>query len=260
MGMERNTTLTFLMTDTLKNFEGEKCFMSYDQFDQYASWLPECNGVYPAPLPERLDYSPPAVHAFDGHISPNDTVSPTPMKSLPSWDESTRELKIILHRHPVSPAFLQDAYKAAKKNHGQVRTVAAYVFHGLGDSQTIRVLRSMNFAKDETRSFSHGVCYTRDMRKQEPKPSKPEPKPEPKELGWLEQELKQTVDSLEALKQMGVHKSFLITLEAQAADLQNQVASQNSVQDTDEWKELDRQEREIQEQLDELKLGGTCQP
>ena len=31
--------------------------MSYDQFDQYASWLPECNG-YPAPVrvPESLDY------------------------------------------------------------------------------------------------------------------------------------------------------------------------------------------------------------
>ena len=233
-------------------------------FDPNESWLPECNRIYPAirerepQALERFDsstYSPPAVHAFDGHISPNDTVSPTPMKSLPSWDESTRELKIILHRHPVSPAFLQDAHKAAKKNHGQVRTVAAYVFHGLGDSQTIRVLRSMNFAKDETRSFSHGVCYTRDMRKQEPKPPKPEPKPEPKELNWLEQELKQTTDALEARKKLGVHKTFLITLEAQAAELQKQVDAQDSVQGTEEWLELDRQEREIQKQLDEFRLS-----
>jgi hypothetical protein len=236
-------------------YEGE--IMSYE-FNE--SWLPECNGIYPAIRerePERLDYSPPAVHAFDGHISPNDTVSPTPMKSLPSWDESTRELKIILHRHPVSPAFLQDAYKAAKKNHGQVRTVAAYVFHGLGDSQTIRVLRSMNFAKDETRSFSHGVCYTRDMRKQEPKPPKPEPKPEPKELGWLEQELKMVTDSIEARRKLGCHESFLTRLLSQQADLQKQVASQNSVQGTEEWQELDRQEREIQKQLDELKRGQS---
>ena len=238
--------------------------MSYDQFDQYASWLPECNGIYPAIRePERLDYSPPAVHAFDGHISPNDTVSPTPMKSLPSWDESTRELKIILHRHPVSPAFLQDAYKAAKKNHGQVRTVAAYVFHGLGDSQTIRVLRSMNFAKDETRSFSHGVCYTRDMRKQEPKPEpRPKPKPEPKELGWLETELKIVTDAIESRRALGVHESFLAGLLSEQAGLQKQVDEQNSVKDTEEYKELCRQEREIQKQLDKLaggQKGFTCQ-
>jgi hypothetical protein len=237
--------------------------MSYE-FDPNESWLPECNGIYPAIRecePERLDYSPPAVHAFDGHISPNDTVSPTPMKSLPSWDESTRELKIILHRHPVSPAFLQDAYKAAKKNHGQVRTVAAYVFHGLGDSQTIRVLRSMNFAKDETRSFSHGVCYTRDMRKQEPKPEpRPKPKPEPKSLGWLERELQIVTAAVDERRRMGIHETFLTGLLSQQAELQKQVASQDSVKDTEEWKELCRQERELQRQIGELKRGQTCQP
>jgi hypothetical protein len=235
-------------------------------FDPNESWLPECNGIYPAIRerePERFDYSPPAQrYDFDGHVSPNATVNPAPRQSIPSWDESTRELRIILTRHPVTPAFLQNAYKEARKTRGLVKTVAVYVLHGLGDSQSIRVLMSMGFTKDETRNAGHGVCYTRDMKNPEPKPEKSEKseKPEPKELGWLEQELKQTVDSLEALKRMGVHKSFLITLEAQAADLQNQVASQNSVQDTEEWKELDRQEQEIQKQLDELKLGGTCQP
>jgi hypothetical protein len=231
-------------------------------FDPNESWLPECNGIYPAIRecePERLDYSPPAVHAFDGHISPNDTVSPTPMKSLPSWDESTRELKIILHRHPVSPAFLQDAYKAAKKNHGQVRTVAAYVFHGLGDSQTIRVLRSMNFAKDETRSFSHGVCYTRDMRKQEPKPPKPEPKPEPKLLDWCERELQITTDAIESRRALGVHETFLTGLLREQADQQKMVDERDAVKESPEYLELCRQEREIQEQLDALKRE-TCQP
>jgi hypothetical protein len=231
-------------------------------FDPNESWLPECNGIYPAIRecePKRLDYSPPAVHAFDGHISPNDTVSPTPMKSLPSWDESTRELKIILHRHPVSPAFLQDAYKAAKKNHGQVRTVAAYVFHGLGDSQTIRVLRSMNFAKDETRSFSHGVCYTRDMRKQEPKPPKPEPKPEPKSLDWCERELQITTDAIESRRALGVHETFLTGLLREQAEQQKMVDERDAVKESPEYLELCRQEREIQEQLDALKRG-TCQP
>jgi len=243
--------------------------MSYkfNEFDPNESWLPECNGIYPASIreSESVDYRPLApTYDFDGHLSPSATINPAPRQSIPSWDESTRELRIVLHRHPVSPAFLQDAYKAAKKNHGLIKTVAVYVMHGLGDSQSIKVLMSMGFTRD-ARNAGQGVVFTRDMRKQEPKPEKSEKseKPEPKELGWLEQELKQTVDSLGALKQMGVHKSFLITLEAQAADLQNQVASQNSVQDTDEWKELDRQEQEIARQLEELKRGQkglTCQP
>jgi hypothetical protein len=238
--------------------------MSYkfNEFDPNESWLPECNGIYPAirePEPVQ-DYPPQPRHLFDGHTSPNATVNPAPRQSIPSWDESTRELRIVLHRHPVTPAFLRAAFNEAKKNHGQIKTVAVFVMHGLGDSQSIRVLMSMGFTKDETRNAGRGVCYVRSMKNPEPKPEVTEPKPEPKELGWLEQELKQTTDALEARKQMGVHKSFLITLEAQAADLQNQVASQNSVQDTDEWKELDRQEREIQEQLDELAGGQTCQP
>ncbi len=38
-----------------------------------------------------------------------------------------------------------------------------------------------------------------------------------------------------------------------------QNAARDAVKDTEEWKELERQEREIQEQLDALKRG-TCQP
>jgi hypothetical protein len=241
--------------------------MSYE-FDPNESWLPECRSPYgyPAPIrePQALEPvdRPPvqreALYDFDGHLSPSATINPAPRQSIPLWDESTRELRIVLHRHPVSPAFLRSSFNEAKKNRGQIKTVAVFVMHGLGDSQSIRVLQSMGgFTKDETRNAGRGVCYVRSMKNPEPKPEVTEPKPEPKELGWLEQELKQTVDSLEALKQMGVHKSFLITLEAQAADLQKQVDNQNSVKDTDEWKELDRQEREIQKQIDAISRGQS---
>jgi len=243
--------------------------MSYDQFDQYASWLPECNGGYPVPIrePEPVqDYPPQPRHLFDGHTSPSATVNPAFRQSIPSWVESTRELRIVLHRHPVSPAFLQDAYKAAKKNHGQVRTVAVYVMHGLGDSQSIRVLQAMGgFTKDETRNAGQGVCFVRDMRKQEPKPQpKPEPKPEPKELNWSERELQITSDAIKARRAIGVHETFLTGLLREQAEQQKAVDEQNAARDdikeSAEYQELCRQEAEIVRQLDELKRGQTCQP
>jgi hypothetical protein len=229
----------------------------------YESWLPECNG-YPAPIsplqePEPVDRPLAPTYAFDGHLSPSASINPDPRQSIEPFDSATQELRIVLNRHPVKPEFLQNTYKEAKKNHGSIRKVAVFVLHGLGDSQSIKVLMSMGFTKDETRNAGQGVVFTRDMRKQEAKP-KVEPKPEPEPLGWLEQELKQTVDSLEARKQMGVHKSFLTTLEAQAADLQKQVDEQNSVKESPEYLELCRQEEEIARQLDELKRGQTCQP
>jgi hypothetical protein len=235
-------------------------------FDANESWLPECNGIYPAIRergPER-DYSPPAVHAFDGHLSPSATVNPAPRQSIPSWNESIKELRIVLHRHPVSPAFLRSTFNEAKKNHGQIKTVAVFVTHGLGDSQSIRVLQSMGFTKDETRNAGRGVCFVRDMRKQEPKPKvEPKPEPEPKELGWLEQELKITQDAIAARRAIGVHESFLQGLLREQAEQQKMVdeqdAARDAVKDTEEWKELERQEREIQKQLDELARGQTCQ-
>ena len=230
--------------------------MSYDQFDQYASWLPECNGIYPAPIrePEPVqDYTPQPRHLFDGHTSPSATINPAPRQSIPSWDESTRELRIVLHRHPTTPAFMQDALKTARKTYGQIKAVAVFVQRGMGDSQSITVLRSMNFTKDEARGTGQGVCYVRDMRKQEPAPPKPEPKPEPEPLGWLEQELKITTDAIEDRRQMGVHESFLTGLLSEKADLQKMVDSQNSVKDTEEYQELCRQERELDREIAELK-------
>jgi hypothetical protein len=245
--------------------------MSYE-FDSNESWLPECNGIYPAIRerePERLDYSPPAQrYDFDGHISPSATVNPAPRQSVPSWDESTRELRIVLHRHPVTPAFLRAAFNEAKKTHGQIKTVAVFVMHGLGDSQSIRVLQSMGgFTKDETRNAGQGVCYVRSMKNPEPKPEKPEPEvlePEPEPLDWLSQELKITTDAIEARRAIGVHETFLQGLLSEQAEQQKMVdeqrAARDAVKDTEEWKELCRQEREIQKQLDELAGGQTCQP
>jgi hypothetical protein len=209
-------------------------------FDANESWLPECNGIYPAirerePQALERDYSPPApTYAFDGHLSPSATVNPAPRQSIPSWNGSTRELRIVLHRHPVSPAFLRSTFNEAKKNHGQIKTVAVFVMHGLGDSQSIRVLQAMGgFTKDETRNAGRGVCYVRDMRNPEPKP-KVEPKPEPKELNWLETELKIVTDAIDSRRALGVHETFLVGLLSQQADLQKQVASQDSVKDTEE--------------------------
>jgi hypothetical protein len=227
-------------------------------FDPNESWLPECNGIYPAirerePERDSSTYSPPVQrYDFDGHLSPSATINPAPRQSIPLWDESTRELRIVLHRHPVSPAFLRSSFNEAKKNHGQIKTVAVFVMHGLGDSQSIRVLQSMGFRKDETRNAGQGVCYVRSMKNPEPKPEKPEPRPEPEPLDWISQELKITTDAIEARRALGVHETFLTGLLSQQADLQKQVDEQNSVQDTEEYAELTRQEQEIQKQIDEL--------
>jgi hypothetical protein len=227
----------------------------------HESWLPECNG-YPAPIrePEHEDYTPQPRHLFDGHLSPSATINPAPRQSIEPFDSATQELRIVLHRHPVKPEFLQNTYKEAKKNHGQVRTVAVYVMHGMGDSQSITVLRSLNFTRDHTRNAGQGVVFTRDMRKQEPKP-KVEPKPEPEPLGWLEQELKITTDAIEARRAIGVHETFLQGLLGEQAEQQKmadeQRAARDAVKDTEEYQELCRQERELQRQIDELKLGGT---
>ena len=110
----------------------------------YESWLPECNG-YPAPISplresEPVDRPLAPTYAFDGHLSPSASINPAPRQSIEPFDSATQELRIVLHRHPVKPEFLQNTYKEAKKNHGQVRTVAVYVMHGLGDSQSIKVL------------------------------------------------------------------------------------------------------------------------
>ena len=228
--------------------------MSYDPFDQYASWLPECNGIYPAPIrePESVNYTPQPRHLFDGHLSPSATINPAPRQSIEPFDSATQELRIVLHRHPVKPEFLQNAYKEAKKNHGFIKTVVVYVMHGLGDSQSIKVLMSMGFSRNETRNAGQGVCFVRDMRKQEPKPKvlEVEPKPEPEPLGWLEQELKITTDAIEARRAIGVHEVFLTGLLREQAEQQKMVDEQNAagdaVKDTEEYQELCRQERELQ--------------
>lgn len=232
-------------------------------FDQYASWLPECNG-YPAPIrePEPVDRPLAPTYAFDGHLSPSATINPAPRQSIEPFDSATQELRIVLHRHPVKPEFLKNTYKEAKKNHGFIKTVVVYVMHGLGDSQSIKVLMSMGFSRNETRNAGQGVCFVRDMRKQEPKP-KVEPKPEPEPLGWLEQELKITTDAIEARRALRVHETFLTKLLSEQAEQQKMVDEQNAARDdikeSAEYQELCRQEAEIVRQLDELTRGQACQ-
>ncbi len=233
---------------------------------QWASWLPECNGIsspYPA-IQEAVEYNPPApTPVFDGHVSPHSVVNPTPYKSIPNWNEQKRELRITLMRHPVKPEFLKDAYREAKRKHGTVKSVVVYVLRGLGDLHSIKVLQTLGFSKNEGRSVPHGVVYVRDTKKQEPK-RKPEPKPEPKELNWSERELQITSEAIKARRAIGVHETFLTGLLREQAEQQKEVDEQNAardaVKDTEEWKELCRQEREIQKQLDELARGQTCQP
>lgn len=237
--------------------------MSYDQWDTWASWVPECNGIYPAIRePERLDYNPaPVQHIlFDGGESPHSIINP-PRQEIEPWSEQSRELRLVIHRHPTTPAFLRAAFNEAKKLRGSIRTVAAFVMRGLGDSQSIRVLISMAFTKDETRGTGLGVCYVRDMKKPEPKAlePKPEPKREPKPLDWFEQELQNTKESLESRRKLGVHDSFNTALLDRLAFEQKMVDEQNAVKDTAEYKELERQERELQKQIDELTRGKTCQ-
>jgi hypothetical protein len=166
-------------------------------------------------------------------------------------------------RHPVTTKFLKDAYREAKRKHGTVKSVVVYVLRGLGDLHSIKVLQTLGFSKNEGRSVPHGVVYVRDTKKQDPK-RKPEPKPqvlEPKELNWSERELQITSDSIEARRAIGVHETFLTGLLREQAEQQKAVDEQNaardSVKDTDEWKELDRQEREIQKQLNALKAGKS---
>ena len=236
----------------------------------YESWLPECNG-YPAPISplresEPVDRPLAPTYAFDGHLSPSASINPAPRQSIEPFDSATQELRIVLHRHPVKPEFLQNTYKEAKKNHGFIKTVVVYVMHGLGDSQSIKVLMSMGFSRNETRNAGQGVCYSRDMRKQEKPQPKPEPKPDPKELNWSERELQITSDAIKARRAIGVHETFLTGLLREQAEQQKAVDEQNAARDdikeSAEYQELCRQEAEIVRQLQELELkrGQTCQP
>jgi hypothetical protein len=230
--------------------------MSYE-FNE--SWLPECNGIYPAIREPERDYNPAPVHIlFDGGESPHSIINP-PRQEIEPWSEQSRELRLVIHRHPTTPAFLRAAFNEAKKLRGSIRTVAAFVMRGLGDSQSIRVLISMGFTKDETRGTGQGVCYVKDMKnsKQEPKPEKPEPKPEPKPLDWCERELQITTDAIESRRALGVHESFLKTLLSEQIEQQQMVdeqrAARDAVKETAEYQELERQERELQKEIDALK-------
>src|SRR5271163_4802709 len=115
-------------------------FDSWDTFGAYQE-------LYPVQAP-----------LYDGDISPHSVVDPAPRQSIEPWDESTRELRIIISRHPTTTAFLQSAYKEGLKLYGAIAQVAAYVMRGDSrDALTIRVLKGMNFQKREFSDFRDGV-------------------------------------------------------------------------------------------------------
>ncbi len=83
-------------------------------------------------------------------------------------------------------------------------------------------------------------------------------------MNWSERELQITSDAIKARRAIGVHETFLTGLLKEQAEQQKAVdeqrAARDDIKDTEEWKELCRQEEEIARQLDELNRGQTCQP
>ena len=137
--------------------------MNYE-FDSNESWLPECNGIYPAIRerePEGLTtVRPRRRYDFDGHVFPKRHCKPrTQTIHNPSSGQITENYASSFTRHPVTPAFLRSTFNEARRLHGTVKSIAVFVMHGLGDSQSIRVLISMGFRKDEERETGQGVCY-----------------------------------------------------------------------------------------------------
>jgi hypothetical protein len=216
-------------------FEGEKMF-EWDNFTDDIALV-----QWQSPL-------------FDGDISPHSVVESAPRQFIPSWNESTREWRIVISRHPVSTARLRDAFREAKKRYGQIKAVAAFVEKdGFRDGQTIAVLRSMGFSKHDARGTPHAVCYVRDLKKQ-----KIEPKIEPTPLV----ELKGWAKEFEAVQVRMEHKRLTGALtEADTETVrwyEEQIAQEEAARGTQDTLALDAQIAELQKQIDELK-GKTCQ-
>jgi len=206
----------------------------FDSWDTFAAY----QELYPVQSP-----------LYDGDISPHSVMNAAPSQSIPPWDESTREFCITLYRHPVTTAFLQDSYKEAKKAHGAIRTVAVYVMRGFADAQSIQVLRSMGFIKSDARGTSSGVCYVKDVTKQEPKP-KTEPKVEPLEpKGWAKE--------FEAVQVRMEHKRLTGALtEADTEEVrwyEEQIEREEAARSTQDSIALDAQIADIERQIQRLR-------
>jgi len=185
---------------------------------------------------------------FDGDISPHDVTTPAPRSAISPWDESAREWKIVISRHPLTSLRLKEAFREAEKRYGQIKSIAAYVEKdGFRDGQTIAILRSMGFSKHDARGTPHAVCYIKDLKKT-PVP-RVEPKPEPIELHGWEKELAGFRTRLEYKKSQGraneADHQELLWYEEQVQQEQN-AASSASVQ------AIDAEIAALQKQIDEL--------
>ena len=192
---------------------------------------------------------------FDGDISPHDVTTPAPRSAISPWDESAREWKIVISRHPLTSLRLKEAFREAEKRYGQIKSIAAFVEKdGFRDGQTIAVLRSMGFTKSDARGTPHAVCYVRDLKKQKIEPKiEPAPIVEPK--GWAKE--------FEAVQVRMEHKRLTGALtEADTEEVrwfEEQIEREEAARGTQDTLALDSQIAELQKQIDELK-GKTCPP
>jgi hypothetical protein len=187
-------------------------------------------------------------YAFDGSDSPCSTIESAPRGYISPWDESAREWKIVISHHPLTSLRLKEAFREAEKRYGQIKAIAAYVEKdGFRDGQTIAVLRSMGFSKNDSRGTPHAVCYIKDLKKT-PVP-RVEPKPEPIELHGWEKELAGFRTRLEYKKCQGraneADHQELLWYEKQVQQ-EKDAASSVSVQ------AIDAEIAALQKQIDEL--------
>jgi hypothetical protein len=204
---------------------------------------------------------------YDGHTSPTPEIQPAKTNTRRSsrtlnivgWDEKSFTVLIEAGGASLSHKVLNGVLMEWAQAHPRIDFVKVRLSKGfLYIDQQIFSLTKLGFVRAGIGSY----VYVRDMtvKRESPKPEALEPKPEPKELGWLETELKIVTDAIESRRALGVHESFLAGLLSEQAGLQKQVDEQNSVKDTDEWKELCRQEEEIEAQIRSLQARKDCPP
>jgi hypothetical protein len=193
---------------------------------------------------------------YDGHTSPTPEIQPAKRQrssrtlNIVGWDEKSFTVLIEAGRASLSHKVLNGVLMEWAQAHPRIDCVKVRLSKGfIYLDQQIFSLKQLGFVRAGIGSY----VYVRDMTVKKPEPPKAEPKPEPKELGWLETELKIVTDSIESRRKLGVHETFITGLLSQQADLQKQVASQNSVKDTEEYAELTRQEEELDREIQELK-------
>jgi hypothetical protein len=219
-----------------------------DQFDQWASWVPEIPMREEQPVYDLS--TPSSLYAFDGSDSLS-AIDAAPKQSIPPWDKSTSEWRVVISHHPVSEARLRDAFREAEKRYGQIKSIAAYVEKGFGDAQTIQVLRHLAFVQSHARATPHAVCYVKDLKKKTDTP-KIEPAPVVEPTGWAK-ELEVARKRVEYKKLRGtLTEKDLTEIQwyEQQVEKDKNAARSESVQAIDaEIEAIERQVHELQKQM-----------